>query len=168
MGHISELEKGKEYEQRNKQRLQNQLDLKDRELISFLLQLSQKNELINKVRNLVEESRNAQSAGKQKPVLDQLTTLLEVQKQDPVEWNMIERQVEKLHPGFTDRLKKRHPNITVKDVRLSSYIRLGLSSKDIANLVDNTPKSVEIARVRLRKKLKITPSTRLSAHIFSI
>ena len=42
MGHISDLEKGKEFDQRNKQRLQNQLELKDRELVSFLLQLSQK------------------------------------------------------------------------------------------------------------------------------
>ncbi len=167
MGHISALEKGKEFEQRNRQRLQNQLELKDRELVSFLLQLSQKNELITKVRNLVKENVRS-SSSKQKAVLDQLAKVLEAQKQVPVEWNMIEGQVEKLYPGFIERLRKRHPNITSKDVKLSSYIRLGLSSKDIANLVGNTPKSIEIARVRLRKKMRITENSRLSTYLFQI
>jgi len=167
MGHISNLEKGKEFEQRNKQRLQNQLELKDRELVSFLLQLSQKNELISKIRNLVEENTGS-SSPKQRAALDQLATVLEGQKQEPVEWNMVERQVEKLHPGFLDRLKKRHSNITLKDIRLCSYIRLGLSSKDIANLVGNTPKSIEIARVRLRKKMRITENSRLSSYLLNV
>ncbi len=163
MGTISDLEKGKEFEQRNKQRLQNQLELKDRELVSFLLQLSQKNELLNKAGNLVQENIGA-SSSKQKVVLEQLSALLEQQKKAPVEWTMIQGQVEKIHSGFLDRLHKRHPNITLKDVKLCTFIRLGLSSKDIANLIGNTPKSVEIARVRLRKKLRITDNQRLSAY----
>ncbi len=167
MGHISALEKGKEFEQRNKQRLQNQLELKDRELVSFLLQLSQKNELITKVRNLIHEGLDKSSA-KQNAALNLLSQLLNDQKPVPVEWNMIEGQVEKLHPGFIERLRNKHPNITSKDVKLSTYIHLGLSSKDIANLIGNTPKSVEIARVRLRKKLKITPSARLSSYFLNV
>lgn len=167
MGHISDMEKGKEFEQRNKQRLQSQLELKDRELVSFLLQLSQKNELLVKARNLVQESTKS-SSGKQKPLSDQLIMLLDQQKQVSIEWDMIAGQVEKIHPGFLDRLHKRHPNITSKDVKLCSYIRLGLSSRDIANLIGNTPKSVEIARVRLRKKMRIAENSRLSLYLFQL
>ena len=167
MGHISELEKGKEFEQRNKQRLQNQLELKDRELVSFLLQLSQKNELLNKVGNLIQENGDVSNAGL-KILFEQLSTLLDRRKQVPVEWNMIEQQVEKIHPGFIDRLRKRHPSLTSKDIKLCSYIRLGLSSKDIAHLIGNTPKSVEIARVRMRKKIHLTENTRLSVYLGQI
>lgn len=164
MGHISDLEKGKEFDQRNKQRLQNQLELKDRELVSFLLQLSQKNEVLAKAANLLQQVAGA-AAGKQKDLFGQLSVLLDPQKQQPIEWSMIENQVEKVHPGFLDRLQKRHPNISVKDVKLCSYVRLGLSSKEIAGLINNTPQSVEIARVRLRKKLKITGNSRLSTYL---
>jgi len=163
MGTISDLEKGKEFEQRNKQRLQSQLELKDRELVSFLLQLSQKNELLNKAGNLVQENIGS-SSSKQKSVLEQMSVLLDQQKNAQVDWTMIQGQVEKIHPGFLDRLHKRHPNITLKDVKLCTFIRLGLSSKDIANLIGNTPKSVEIARVRLRKKLRITENQRLTSY----
>lgn len=167
MGHISNLEKGKEFDMRNKQRLQNQLELKDRELVSFLLQLSQKNEVLNKIRNLVHESLSS-SSSRQKAIFKQLTALLDQQKPASLDWSMIQGQVEKIHPGFIDRLRKRHPNITAKDVKLCSYIRLGLSSKDIANLIGNSPKSVEIARVRLRKKLRIPESSRLSSYLDQI
>lgn len=166
MGHISELEKGKEFEQRNKQRLQNQLELKDRELVSFLLQLSQKNELLTKAENMLKQG-GFTSAVQQKKLLEQLSALFD-QHEPVIEWGMIGNQLEKIHPGFLDRLQKRHPAISSKDVRLCTYIRLGLSSKEIAGLINNTPKSVEIARVRLRKKLKITGNSRLSAYLSQV
>ena len=164
MGHISDLEKGKEFEQRNKQRLQNQLELKDRELVSFLLQLSQKNELIQKAVTLIHELK-ASDGKKQNVVLNQLSTAFDQHNSVLVDWNMIENQVEKIHPGFLARLQKKHPSITEKDKKLCSYIRLGLSSKAIAGLMNITSKSVEIARVRLRKKLNLDAGTRLTSYL---
>jgi len=164
MGQISDLEKGKEFEQRNRQRLQNQLELKDRELVSFLLQLSQKNELIQKAGNLVAQLQGHNPA-KQKSIIDQLAKIFERHNSESIDWEMIENQVENIHPGFFDRLEKKHPKITARDRKLCAYIRLGLSSKDIAGLLGITAKSVEISRVRLRKKLKLEFNTRLSAYL---
>ena len=55
MGNIQKMETVKEFESRTKQRLQTQLNLKDRELVSFFLQLSEKNELLTKVSNLLKK-----------------------------------------------------------------------------------------------------------------
>jgi len=164
MGHISDLERGKEFEQRNKQRLQTQIELKDRELVSFLLQLSQKNELLQKASNLLEQFQNADSA-KKKSILGQLSDLIDQSNQQPIDWSMVEMQIQKIHPAFLDHLQQKHPGISVRDKKLCAYIRLGLSSKEIAGLLNITPQSVEIARVRLRKKLKVGSPQRLSAYL---
>jgi DNA-binding CsgD family transcriptional regulator len=74
---------------------------------------------------------------------------------------MIESQLEKIHPGFFNRLQSKHPSITLKDRKLCAYLRLGLSSSEISGLQGITSKSVEIARIRLRKKLKLSGKIRL-------
>nr|WP_321355275.1 PAS domain-containing protein [uncultured Draconibacterium sp.] len=167
MGHISELERTKEFDSRNKQRLQTELEMKDRELVSFLLQLSQKNELLNKAVHLLQ-SDEATKSKKATLLVQQLKELLEANAVQPVDWSMVENQVEKIHPGFLDRLKKRHPVVSINDKKLCSYIRLGLSSKEIAGLLNITSKSVEISRVRLRKKLGISSKTRLVNYLENI
>lgn len=160
MGHISELERTKEFDSRNKQRLQTELEMKDRELVSFLLQLSQKNELLNKAVSLLQ-SNDATKSKKAVSLVQQLKDLLQANVVQPVDWSMVENQVDKIHPGFLDRLQKRHPVVSVNDKKLCSYIRLGLSSKEIAGLLNITSKSVEISRVRLRKKLGLSSKIRL-------
>ena len=66
---------------------------------------------------------------------------------------------------FLDRLKSRHANLTLKDKKLCVYVRLGLSSREISKLLNIAVKSVEIARVRLRKKMKLSSDMRLSKYL---
>jgi tRNA U55 pseudouridine synthase TruB len=164
MGQIQEMEAVKELEDRTKQRLQNQLSIKDRELVSFLLQLSQKNELLSKIANHIQTLKPALSDKNLKKI-QQIEELLEVNAAIPLDWNMVETQLEKIHPGFLGRLQVKHPTISAKDKKLCAYLRLGLSSKEISGLQNINSKSVEIARIRLRKKLKIAGKIRLSNYI---
>lgn len=164
MGQIQGMEAVKELEDRTRQRLQNQLSVKDRELVSFLLQLSQKNELLSKVGNQLKTLKSGATEKNMKQLL-QLLELLEVNVAAPVDWSMVEGQLEKIHPGFFNRLQTKHPTISVKDKKLCAYLRLGLSSKEISGLLNITSKSVEIARIRLRKKLKLSGKTRLANYL---
>lgn len=164
MGHIHDLSAGKEMESRAKLRFKSELHLKERELVSFLLQLSQKNELIT----LTTKQLKKITAGSGKNLQQKLTGLLEMLENipdAPVDWDMFVLQLENLHPGFFGRLQVKHPNLTPKEKKLCAYLRLGLSSKEIAGLQNVTSKSVEIARVRLRKKLKLSRKIRLSGYI---
>ena len=163
MGQIHEMEAAKELENRTRQRLQTELNVKDRELVSFLLQLSQKNELLSTVKNqlqLIEKGGNV----KNPKVAGELITLLGKQEKS-VDWSLIENELEKVHPGFINRLQAKHAVITLKDKRLCGYMRLGLTSREIAGLLNITAKSVEIARIRLRKKLKLSTGTRLTNYL---
>jgi len=160
MGQIQEMEAVKELEDRTRQRLQTQLNFKDRELVSFLLQLSQKNEFISKVANQLKTLKSGATEKNMKQLL-QLLELIEVNVATPLDWSMVESQLEKIHPGFFNRLQAKHPTISVKDKKLCSYLRLGLTSKEISGLQNITTKSVEISRIRLKKKLKLSEKTRI-------
>ncbi len=164
MGHIHEMSTEKEMEQRAKMRFKTELDVKERELISFLLELSKKNELIAMTTSHLKKMESDAP----KKHLQKITDLLKVLERasgNPVDWDMVVMQLEKLHPGFLDRLLLKHPNLTPKEKKLCAYIKLELSSKEIAGLQNVTPQSVEIARVRLRKKIRIPQKTRLSKYI---
>ena len=160
MGHIYDLSEGKEIESRAKLRIKSQLDNKERELISFLLQLSQKNELIASISKQVKSLAKGNSKNIQQKLSD-LLKMMESVPVVPIDWDTVVLQLENLYPGFFGRLQVKHPNLTTKEKKLSAYLRLGLSSKEIAGLQNVTVKSVEIARVRLRKKLKLTREVRL-------
>ena len=164
MGQIQEMEAVKELEDRTRQRLQSQLIAKDRELVSFLMQLSQKNELLSKVTNLLRPLKSVFPEKNRKQLLI-LLEMIEINVTTSVDWPMIETELEKIHPGFFNRLQAKHPSISVKDKKLCAWLRLGLSSKEISGLQNITSKSVEIARIRLRKKLKLSDKTRLANYM---
>lgn len=159
MGSIKDLEDGKEFQKRNKARLQNQLDLKDRELVSYLLQLSQKNEIITKTSHFLKKQRSVASKTTLKNV-DELLQLMD-NSSKPIDWADLEIQLERLYPGFIKSLIGRHPKISFKEKKLCAFLRLGLTSREMSGLLNITTKSVEIARVRLRKKLKLSGRIRL-------
>ena len=167
MGHIHEMETVKEFESRTRHRLQTELHLNERELLSFLLQLSQKNELLATVSGSLKNIDSDNSKKTNMQIL-QLLELLENKSAQLLDWAIVENQLEKLHPGFLNRLQTKHPSISAKDKKISAYLRLGLSSKEISGLQNITAKSVEIARVRLRKKLKLTSKIRLAKYLEQI
>lgn len=167
LGHMNELSAGKELESRNHQRLKSELEIKERELVAFLLQLSQKNELIAQVTQHLKNIAETGNKNNQEKI-ENLVQLLEKLPDDSVDWNMVEVQLEKLYPGFMDRLLVKHPKLTQKDKKLTACLRLGLTSREIAGLSNLTPQSVEIARVRLRKKMKIKREIRLFNYLSEI
>jgi PAS domain S-box-containing protein len=166
-GQISDLSAGREIENRNRQRLKSILEIKERELVSFLIQLSKKNELISLIiKNL--QSLIKDQTGKQRDKTEKLLQLLEKESVQTFDWEMIDTQLEKLHPGFLERVVQKHPVLTRKDKKLCACLRLGLNSREIAGLSNRSPKSVEIARVRLRKKLKLPHQIRLTNYLLEL
>lgn len=164
---ISDLTAGKELENRNRQRLKSELENKERELVAFLLQLSQKNEMISRLtRQIKELSGDGEKVSSQK--LKNLLRLADQASGEPFDWNMVDMQLEKLHPGFKDRLLKKHPKLTRREKWLCACIRLGLTSKEIAGLNNQAPQSIEVARVRLRKKLKLPHEIRLLNYLGNV
>lgn len=84
------------------------------------------------------------------------------------DWMRFSRNFDVVYSNFTKRLTELHPNLSVSDKRLCCYIRMGLSSKDIAPLVNISIKSVEMARYRVRKKIDLPPGGSLTNYLNSL
>lgn len=87
------------------------------------------------------------------------------QEKDDVE---IAGNVDAVYAGFTRKLVARHPNLSESDRRLCRYILMGLSSKEIAPLVNVSYKSVEMARYRVRKKIGLGSGDSLANYLMKL
>lgn len=76
-------------------------------------------------------------------------------------WEQFAVHFDKVHSDFLITLKDRYPNLTPSELKLCAYLRLNLCSKEIAQIMNISIKSVELARYRLRKKLQIQPDVNL-------
>lgn len=164
---IHNLETDKHFTDLTKSRMQNEMHQKDRELVSFLLQLSQQNELLAAIKKQFLKI-DQQGTAEQKNDLKSLLTVLETKQNQLIEWGIVENQVEKIYPGFLHNLQQKHPRISSNDKKICAYLKLGLSNKEISGLLNITPKSVEVARTRLRKKLRVSSKTRLVTYLANL
>ena len=72
------------------------------------------------------------------------------------DWKKFERNFDIVYDEYLTRLGDTFPELTVSDKKLCAYLKMGLSSKEIAPLLNLTYRSVEMTRYRLRKKLNLT------------
>jgi AraC family transcriptional regulator, chitin signaling transcriptional activator len=71
------------------------------------------------------------------------------------EWKNAMNVLKLSQQGFFKRLKEKYPNLTPHDLRLSSYLRMNFTTKEIAKLLNISGRAVEISRYRLRRKLNL-------------
>ncbi|MEX0273324.1 MAG: helix-turn-helix transcriptional regulator [Flavobacteriaceae bacterium] len=71
-------------------------------------------------------------------------------------WEEFKHQFEEIHPHFFRRLNELHPNLSINDLKHCSYIVSNLKSKEVAGLINVSPRSVETTRYRLKKKLGLS------------
>jgi len=86
---------------------------------------------------------------------------------DEENWEHFTQYFEKVHTDFTKTVLKQFPNITPNELRLMALLKMNLTSKEIANMLNITADGVKKARQRLRKKMELTPEDSLEALVTS-
>jgi PAS domain S-box-containing protein len=156
------------WEKKTKERYRNEIAGKDRELVSSLIRIAQQNEIVLYVKRNLTMIRDNLSAPIKKKVAEILSNIDEHLRKQSFNWDDFTLYFEKVHPGFFVRLRTKYPSLSTKDHRTCAYIRLGLTTKEIAGLMNITPDSAEIARIRLRKKLNLDRSENLTTFLQNI
>ena len=135
--------------------MSKEIDLKHKELINLSLYIKQQRQYLEELSQRLNELSHVEDAQDMGIRLrDEATRLTENIKLS-AEMDQFYTQVEKMHENFVSRLLMRCPNLTEREKRLAILLRLGLSSKEIAQFMNVEPKSVEISRYRFRRKLKL-------------
>lgn len=135
--------------------ISDEIDLKQKELINLSLYIKQEREYLEVMCDrLMEISEIQDPEGIREGIRMQVQELRGNMKFSR-EMDRFYTDVEEMHKNFVSRLLMRCPNLTERERRLAILLRLGLSSKEIAGLMNIETKSIEINRYRLRKKLRI-------------
>jgi ligand-binding sensor domain-containing protein/DNA-binding CsgD family transcriptional regulator len=160
--HQLELEKSeKEIVKLKNEKLEAELGHKNKELASAAMHLVQKGELLGNVREeLIKIKKGTNGEGSPEEFKKMLKILNEENKMDK-DWEQFAVHFDNVHSDFLQILKNAYPNLSAHELKLSAYLRMNLSSKEIAQLENISVRGVEISRYRLRKKLRIPTETNL-------
>lgn len=156
--------KEKELLQENGLRLEEDLEKKSRELSDMVMTLVAYRGVMESLSAEINEQR---SSGQ--PSLHGLDKLRRMINDNlPAEnelWDTFQVNFDHLHDHFFQRLKEHYPSLTATDLRFCALLRLNLSTKEIADMMNLTVRGVESARFRLRKKFNIAPEESLTNFI---
>lgn len=143
------------------EKLQQDIESKNRELAISTMSLIKKNEFLNSIKSELKETDSAKSL---KPVIK----IIDKNLNNTDDWKFFQEAFNNADKDFLKKIKSLHPELTPNDLRLCAYLRLNLSSKEIAPLLNISPRSVEVKRYRLRKKMNLEHDESLTNYILEI
>ena len=150
------------------ERLNTKLEIKRKELIDLALDISEQRKFFDGIFQEIKRIQSIDDLQEIKTGLEDIAQTISSRMTFSNEMSGFYTQVEELHKNFITKLQERFPDITEQEKRLATLLRLGFSTKDIAGLMNISPKSVEIGRYRLRKKLELTREDNLIQYIKSL
>ena len=145
----------------NNEKLKQDIENKNRELAISTMNLIKKNEFLNSVKTELSQVKEVKNI---KPII----RLLDKNLNSSDDWELFKEAFNNADKDFLKKLKSNHPNLTPNDLKLCAYLRLNLTSKEIAPLLNISYRSTEVKRYRLRKKMNLPHETDLTNYILEL
>jgi len=161
---ISEDSK-KEIDRLLNEKLRTEIDLKNDRLTTITMLFMNKNEFIQDVRKRIETYLNQ---GGSKQELKRLIKTIDENLSDNDSWDQFAYHFDQVHGDYLKKLSDSNVKLSPREIKLAAFLRMNMSSKEISNLLNITPRSVELARYRLRKKLKLDRDQNLVEYLIEL
>lgn len=158
---LKELANTKALVEAKNEQLNQRIENKNRELAISTMSMIKKNTLLGSIK---EELITIENVSQIKSVIRSIDN--NINNED--DWSFFEEAFNNADKDFLKKIKDIHPKLTPNDLRLCAYLRLNLSSKEIASLLNISSKSVDIKRYRLRKRMNLDHQTNLISYILSV
>ncbi|MBF4463985.1 histidine kinase [Flavobacterium sp. LC2016-12] len=142
--------------------LELELQTKSSEVAGKSLSIAKQSEMIENIQNILDSEKDF---NKLKSEIKKAIKINEVNKH---EWEIFETNLNQIHNEFIINLSKKYPILTPKDIKLCVYLKMNLSSKEIAPMMNISFRGVELHRYRLRKKLNLLQDENLSKFLLSV
>jgi len=146
----------------NNEQLQQDISAKSREMAQSTMSLVKKNELLQQIKDKLLEGKNPEDN------IRKVIQTIDKNIDEAETWNLFKDAFESADRDFFRKVKERHPGLTPNDLKLCAYLRLNLSSKEIAPMLNISVRSVEVKRYRLRKKMKLKHEVGLADYILAL
>ncbi len=158
---LTQMESRQEIMALRNDRLKNELESKNRELATTAMSLINKNELLLGIKQDLLQMGDKASR-------DEVIKVVNSNLNNNSDWEFFKEAFNNADKDFLNKIKNRHPELTANDLKFCAFLRLNLSSKEIAPLLNISVRSVEIKRYRLRKKMNLAHSQNLIDYILGI
>lgn len=99
--------------------------------------------------------------------LDKVITEIDHEISSDVDWKYLEPQIDRTYNNFLTKLREKHSDLSVSELKIAAYVRMNLSNKEIAEFMHKTVRAVENDRYRLRKKLNLESNDSLQNYLMN-
>jgi hypothetical protein len=147
--------------------LQAEVSHKSSQLANSTMSIIKKNELLIEISNELDSFKEELGYRIPNKYYDRIKKLINQNIESEHDWEMFENLFDQAYENFFKRLKSGYPDLTPSDLKLCAYLRMNLSSKEIAPLINITIRGVEERRYRLRKRLNLPSDQNLTEFILS-
>jgi ligand-binding sensor domain-containing protein/DNA-binding CsgD family transcriptional regulator len=160
---IKELENEQEVMRIRNEQLSQDVDTKNRELAVSTMSLNSKNELLAFIKDDLKKTTDDGNRS-----IKSVISTINKNITEGDSWSVFKDAFDNADKDFLKKMKLAHPSLTPNDLRLCAYLRLNLSSKEVAPLLNISVRSVEIKRYRLRKKMELSHEQGLVEYILAV
>ena len=132
------------------EKLQESLDNKSRTLATLAIAMVQKNSILQDLKEKISENWTSKASfeAKIKGILSDINNSMDMEE----EWKTFKQHFEEVHPDFFIKLGKLCPELTPHEIRFCTYIKMNISAKDIAQMMNVTNRAIQMNRHRIKKK----------------
>jgi tetratricopeptide (TPR) repeat protein len=148
------------------EKMSRELDFKKQELAAKALQLARKNEFLQSLNEEVDKIRThpeSNVADSARRISRQI--LMDIESEE--EWEQFLASFREVHRDFIEHLQQSYPDITKSEIRLACLMKMNLSSKELAALLNVTHDGIKKARYRLRKKMNLESEVDIQAFLLA-
>ena len=142
-------------------KLEKEIHSKEKDLKKIALDITKKNEILSTLKEEIQKLKQKPEQSLKYSDLQALNVLILDTLNIDNERNSLDKYLKELNNSFYQNLEKKYPELTENDKKLCSLLRLKLSSKEIASILNIIPKSVEVNRYRLRRKMGLEKNDKL-------
>lgn len=135
--------------------LRIEIESKSKEIANYTMIVTKKNELLIQLKEQLEKLEKYVVAAAAKKRLADLNKIIHAGINSQDHWQVFNENFDKANETFLANLRKSFPELTPNDLRFCAFLKMNMTSKEIASLLNISPRSVEVKRYRLRKKLNM-------------
>ncbi|MEX0363197.1 MAG: tetratricopeptide repeat protein [Allomuricauda sp.] len=162
-GYRQRIKKNRIAREKQEEIYKQEIAHKKKELASQTLHLVQKNTFIQELKENLENLKN--SPEKFKVEFRRIVMLLKKQNASDKDWEVFKSYFSEVHNDFDQKLKTLYPDISEKEIRLAAFLRMNLTTKEIAATLNVLPDSILKSKYRLKKKLQLDKDTDLTSFL---
>ena len=158
---LKALESEKQIVELNNANLKQDIDARNRELAVSTMNMINKSKTLSTIKSALLKANKIED-------INTVVAMVDKTIENEEDWNFFEKAFNHADKDFFRKVKEQHPSLTANDLKLCVYLRLNMSSKEIAPLLNISSRSVEIKRYRLRKKLDLSREINLNDYFINL